>query len=374
MSRHLFTPGPVPLPDRVRSASGAPMIGHRMADFSVLLSKVENRLRDLLDVDGPVIAMAGSGTLAMESLIATLLRPGDPVISCSCGAFGLRFREIAANRGLEVIPLDFPEGEAVSPSRVAGAVASYPDAKAVLLTHNETSTGVTNPVEEITRDLPPDGPLLLVDAVSAVGAMPCLPGRWNVDGLAFCSQKGLLSPPGLGFAWLSERAWDAASDRGPVDGYFCDLNRYRAFMEKEQPQTPFTPPVSLLRAVDASLGMIAEKGHRKWFDDRRRFARCLAAGVETMGMDLLVKDERFRSPGVTAVSANDGKAVQIKQALASLGVECAAKGGVLRFGHFGDLGWPEIWLLLGSLWAACRECGMEPAQPDMENVSKVWKG
>ncbi|MEA3508737.1 MAG: aminotransferase class V-fold PLP-dependent enzyme, partial [Synergistota bacterium] len=342
MSRHLFTPGPVPLPDRVRSASGAPMIGHRMADFSVLLSKVENRLRDLLDVEGPVIAMAGSGTLAMESLAATLLRPGDSVISCSCGAFGLRFREIAATRGLNVIPLDFPEGETVSPSRVAEAVALHPGASALLLTHNETSTGVANPVEVITRELPADAPLVLVDAVSAVGAMPCLPGKWNVDGLAFCSQKGLLSPPGLGFAWLSERAWDAASDRGPVDGYFCDLKRYRAFLEKEQPQTPFTPPVSLLRAVDASLGMIAERGHRKWFDDRRRFARCLAVGVETMGMDLLVKDERFRSPGVTAVSARDGKAVQVKQALGSLGVECAARGDVVRFGHFGDMGWPEL--------------------------------
>lgn len=356
-TKYLLTPGPVELPAEVLRAGSKPLIGHRSPAFSELLMKVEGKLCSLLRSEGPVIILPSSGTGALESLALNLLGPGTKFLSLSCGVFGDRFREIAQKTGSEGVACDFEFGEPVTPAAAAEVLRSQPEVDAVLLTQNETSTGVLNPIKEISEAMPADNrPLILVDGVSSVGAMPCFPEEWGVDGIATASQKGLLTPPGLGFVWLSKRAWKIAENKN-CSSYTYDLKLHRKFLERSAPSNPFTPPVSLYYALDAALDLILDKGPDNWFEERMRYARALAAGLEALGFKLLVKDARYRSPGVTAFFSDSDDCESIRNNLRIMGVEAAGgqgkrKGKLIRVAHYGDFGWPELCLTLGSLYGA----------------------
>ncbi|MDR1019996.1 MAG: alanine--glyoxylate aminotransferase family protein [Synergistaceae bacterium] len=354
MNKYLMTPGPVPVSTEVSLKEARPLIGHRGSEFSELFSNIEAKLSRLLESGGKTVIFPASGTGALECLAANFTGPDTKVISVSCGVFGDRFREITALTGAEIINVDVTPGEGVSPSVAARAVEENPDAGVLLLTQNETSTGVFNHIDEIISALPEKNrPLVLVDGVSSVGAMPCFPERWGIDALATASQKGLLTPPGLALVWLSERAWKTAETR-KCGSYYFDLMRQKKVLYKDAPENPYTPPVTLYYALDAALDGILEDG---WFDLRRRAARALATGIESLGFDLLVRDEYYRSPGVTAFSLKSGDTPAISKALKSIGVEPAGgqgqfKGKLIRMSHYHDVRWPEISLALGSLYAA----------------------
>jgi aspartate aminotransferase-like enzyme len=266
----------------------------------------------------------------------------------------------------------------------ASSVAAHPDASVLLLTQNETSTGVFNHVDEIVSALPKgERPLVLVDGVSSVGAMPCYPQEWGIDGLAAASQKGLLTPPGLAFVWLSERAWDRVSRRKSASYYF-DLLQQKKYLDKDAPETPYTPPVSLFTALDAALDEILSDG---WFDLRARAARSLAAGIEALGFELLVEDRGFRSPGVTAffypskeASSKEAPSKEtsvVVKSLEAMGVDVAEgqgkfKGNLIRMSHYHDVRWPEISLALGSLYAALGDV-RERAGDFMARALEKWE-
>ena len=375
MGKFLCTPGPVPVPDMVAAAAARPLMSHREPDFGSLLGRLQNRLRDLLHVDGPVLLLPGSGTGALEGMLGGMLRPGMKVLSVSCGAFGDRFRDIALRMGGDVVSVDVPWGSSVSPERVREALQENGDVRLVLLTHNETSTGVTNPIWRIVRAMPEPRPLVLVDAVSSLGCMPCSPETWGVDGLASSSQKGLLTPPGVALVWLSPKAWKALEET-PSRSVFFDLRAHRTFLDKVEPQNPYTPPVTLFYALDAALAFLGEYGHARWFAARRRFARTFAEGVRALGCTLLVAEEARRSWGVTALRV-PGMSKRLQKTLRDLGVEVAEGQGrlkedLIRFAHYGDLGWPEIALYLGSLYAALRECGADPKTGALEAAYAAW--
>ena len=209
-TKYLLTPGPVELPAEVLRAGARPLIGHRCPAFSQLFTGIENKLRELLKSEGPVIILPSSGTGALECMAVNFLEKGDKFISISCGVFGNRFREIALRTGAEGINIDVQFGDAVTPAIAAEAVKNNPGCKVLMITQNETSTGVVNPIKEIIAAIPEkDRPLILVDGVSSVGAMECFPQEWGIDAIGTASQKGLLTPPGLGLVWLSEKAWNA---------------------------------------------------------------------------------------------------------------------------------------------------------------------
>ena len=354
MNKYLLTPGPVPVSCETQLAEARPLIGHRSKEFSELFSGIEKKLSKLMKTDSKTVILPASGTGALEALAANFVGPGVRVISISCGVFGDRFREIATLSGADMINVDVPPGEGVKPHVAAAAVASNPDASVLMLTQNETSTGVFNRIDEIIAAIPQDiRPLILVDGVSSVGAMPCFPQKWGIDGLATASQKGLLTPPGLAFVWLSERGWNAVSKR-KCPSYYFDLMRQKKDLHRDAPENPYTPPVSLYYALDNALGEITSEG---WFGLRERAARSLAAGIEALGFELLVKDERFRSPGVTSFFHPSGETNSILKSLKSIGVEAAGgqgkfKGNLIRMSHYHDVRWPEISLALGSLYAA----------------------
>jgi len=373
--QHLFTPGPVDIPHEIRMAGAAPMVSHRSESWFGLLEEVGEHLERLLEVSGPVILIPGSGTGALEALAVNLLSPGDRVISFSCGVFGERFREIASRIGAEIIAVDIPRGRGFTGEDIRAALAKYPGAKAVLFTHNETSTGIVNPLEEMASAVPEGGPLVLVDAVSSLGAMPCLPSKWGIDGVASCSQKGLLAPPGISPVWLSERAWETAKLRS-CPSYYFDLAMHRKYLENKRPQNPYTPPVSLYYGLAASLQMLEEYGWEKRFADIARVARTFETACEAMGFELYVTDERFRSPALTSVVMPSGKGEIIKKALNDLGVT-AAEGQekepfTLRFAHYSPGGWPEANLLAGSLFGAARKCGLDVSPGFIEEAWKIW--
>ncbi|MDR1886226.1 MAG: alanine--glyoxylate aminotransferase family protein, partial [Synergistaceae bacterium] len=327
MSGYLLTPGPVPTSREVSLAEARELIGHRGAAFSEIFLRIEAKLSKLLRSGGPVAILPSSGTGALESLAANLAGPDTRAISVSCGVFGDRFREITALGGTKMINVDIEPGGWASPEIVSGAVAANPDADVLLLTQNETSTGVMNPIREIIAALPRDKrPLVLVDGVSSVGAMPCYPEEWGIDGLAAASQKGLLTPPGLGFVWLSERGWEAASAR-KCPSYYFDLPRQRKYLDRDAPENPYTPPVSLYYALDAALDTVTSDG---WFEARRRASEALAAGAESLGFQPLVSDKKFRSPGVTALTLPGGDIPSVIKRLRAMGLDPAGGQGTLK--------------------------------------------
>ncbi|MFA7620249.1 MAG: alanine--glyoxylate aminotransferase family protein [Aminobacteriaceae bacterium] len=375
MHTHLFTPGPVEVSHEVRSAGAVPLVGHRSEAYYSLLGEVVSLLKGLMHASQPVITLPSSGTGALEALAVNLLDPGDVVVSISCGAFGERFREIAARRGADVIPVDIPRGRAATPDDVRRSLDENPCAAAILLTHNETSTGVLTDIRACTTALPEGGPLVLVDAVSSLGAVPCYPEEWRVDGLASCSQKGLMAPPGIGVIALSERGWRRADSR-PSPSYYFDLPMHRRFLEKPRPQNPYTPPVSLLFSLAEALRCLEKDGFERRFAAVERTACTFEAACEAMGMPLFVKDQGMRSPAVTAIAVPGGRAGEMKRALAELGVDAAEGQGkepVLRVAHYTPGGWPKLCLIAGSLYAAGRACGMELAPDYIEAAWNCWR-
>ena len=375
VKNYLMTPGPVPVSAGTSLAEARPLIGHRGREFSALFSRVEEKLSRLLRSDGRTVIFPASGTGAPESLAANFTGPDVKVISVSCGVFGDRFREITALTGAKIIGIDVAPGDGVTPEAVASTVRANPDASVLLLTQNETSTGVMNHIGEITEALPKENrPIVLVDGVSSVGAMPCFPEEWGVDGLATASQKGLLTPPGLGLVWLSPRGWEAVAKRRRPSYYF-DLIRQKKELDKDAPENPYTPPVSLYFALDAALDEILADG---WFELRARAARSLAAGIEALGFTLLVREEKFRSPGVTAFSHPSGATQDIAKALKAMGIEPAGgqgalKGKIIRMSHYHDVRWPEISLALGGLYAALG-ASRAAAGDFMRRALDAWEG
>lgn len=356
-AKYLLTPGPVQLPDEVRAAAAGELISHRCPAFSELMTRIQAQLQTLLRTDGPVVILPSSGTGALETLAVNFLDGDSRFASVSCGAFGDRWREIALRTGAKGAFLDIAPGEGTSPEAAAEFTAGLEGCDALLLTHNETSSAVVNPIREIIEAIPPDRrPLIFIDGVSSVGAMACYPEEWGADGVAAASQKGLMTPPGLGFVWLSRRAWEYLEKRS-CPSYYFDLKLHKKELEGKMSGNPYTPPVSLYYALERALGMILENGAPRWFADRKRYAAALAAGLEAMGFELYVRDEKYRSPGVTAIKLPNGDTEQIRKNLRGMGIETAAgqgamKNQLIRLAHYNDCGWPELAMILGSLYAA----------------------
>lgn len=360
MRKYLLTPGPVEVPQPVLAAEAGQMESHRCAAFSSLFMGISEKLGRLLESAQPVVILPSSGTGALECAAVNFLGAGDKFISLSCGAFGKRFREIALRTGAHGVFGDFEEGSAPSPEDAAALLRAYPDAKALLVTHNETSTGVTVPVREIIAALPKENrPLILADGVSSVGAMECFPEEWGIDVLCIASQKGLMTPPGLGFVWLSKRAL-AELERRECPSYYFDLKLHLKYMKEDSYENPYTPPVSLYYALDAALDVILKDGARKWFSKRRRWADSFASGLSSMGYELLVQKPSLRSAGVTAFRAPDGKSEAVRKILSSMGLTTAGdqgalKGKIIRAAHYSDWGDVELTEILGAFDEALKE-------------------
>jgi aspartate aminotransferase-like enzyme len=354
---NLRIPGPTPLLPEAQKALSQDIIGHRDAEFEALLGEVTQQLRHFFQTTSDVLVLTASGTGGLEAAVVNVLSPGDPVLAVSVGAFGERFAAIARAFGARVEQLDFPWGQAMHVDVVEQALRNNPDVRLLLTTHNETSTGVLNDLEalaDVLRALGAKRPLWLVDAVSSLGAVDLPMDEWGCDLVISASQKAWMAPPGLAFVGVSARAWDASS-RARCPRFYWDLASARAFAAKGQ--TPFTPAVSTLYGLRASLARMVEEGLPAIVARHRCLGEQLRDGLKAMGLHLFA-DEAHASPTVTAVYMPEGvSAVEVKRDLME-GHDIAVAAGmgrfrdkVLRIAHMGYCSSADIESVLGALQA-----------------------
>jgi aspartate aminotransferase-like enzyme len=329
------------LPPQVRQALTRDVIDHRSAEFEALLREATSRLKQFYQTTGDVLVLTASGTGGLEAALVNVLSPGDRVLAVSVGAFGERFAAIARAFGAEVIPLDFPWGQPLDPAAVARALREHPDVRLLLTTHNETSTGVLNPLEgvaEALRGLGSARPLWLVDAVSSLGAVDLPVQRWGCDVVISASQKAWMAPPGLAFVGMSARAWEWAA-RARCPRYYWDLRKAREHAQKGQ--TPFTPAVTALYGLREALRSMSAEGLPALVQRHADLSTRLRRGLRALGLELLAADA-CASPTVTAVRAPVGSlASDLKRRLqaehdivVSVGMG-QLKEQVLRIAHMG---------------------------------------
>ena len=337
------------------------MVNHRGREFAALIERVTKRLRQFYLTSGDVLILSASGTGGMEAAVVNTLSPGDKVLAVSIGAFGDRFAAIAETYGAQVRPLAYEWGEAADPEEIRGALAADPDMVAVLVTHNETSTGVTNPLEEIAKVVREADRLLLVDAVSSLGAIPMEMDGWGLDVVVTGSQKGWMVPPGLAFLSLSERAWKA-NESARMPRFYLDAARHRDFLHKGQ--TPWTPSMSLFFGLDVALERMAAEGLEGIHARHANIGRMVREGVKALGLELLVSDERYASNTVTAIRCPEGVEVKALRTMLEdkydvivAGGQARLSGKIFRIGHLGLVSEDDIHHALDGLAEALPRVG-----------------
>ena len=347
MHQNLRVPGPTPLPDIVREAQSRPMINHRGRHFAELLRDITSRLGRLVGSSGEILVLTGSGTGALEAAVVNSLSPGDRVLSVSVGSFGDRFAAIAEAFGADVTRLNFPWGQAADPAAVAEALASADlPYRAVLLTHNETSTGVANDIRALAAVVraAPNEPLVIVDGISGLGAMPFHADEWGIDLVVTGSQKAWMASPGIAIAVLGERAV-AASETAAMPRFYWDFRQARRWAADGQ--TPWTPAVSVLYGLREGLMRLDEEGPERTWARHAAVARATQAGLEALGLQLLAAPAH-RSNTVTAAWLPEGaewkplSAELEERGLVLAGGQGALKGRILRVGHMGDVTLEDI--------------------------------
>jgi len=331
---------------------GWQMINHRGAEFGKILRSVTEKLKQAFQTKGDILILTGSGTGGLEAAIVNTLSPGDKVLSLSNGFFGERFAEIAEQFGAEVIHLNFEWGKAVDPDAVEKALKTYSDIKAVLVTHNETSTGVTNNVKEISAIVKKFDKLILVDAISSLGCINLPTDDWKCDIVVTASQKGWMVPPGLAMISVSEKAWQAHA-QAKMPRYYWDFTKAKDFLQKGQ--TPWTPAISVFYALDVTLDLMLSEGLDNIFARHTRVARMTRNGVKSLGLSLF-PDEKCASNTVTAVNADDKidvrklvKILQEEHKVIIAGGQEKLSDKIFRIGHLGLVYEDDIKLVLDAL-------------------------
>ena len=360
----LLLPGPVFIPHRVLQAMSRQMVNRRGADFQNLLVEVIENLKGVFQTKGDVLLFPGSGTGGLEIAVANALSPGDHVLCLTAGVFSERFATIAERMGMRVRKLGFPLHEGIDPGRVAEVLQADKEKniKAVLVTHNETATGVVNDIETIGKIAQEHGALLFVDAVSSLGGIDLRTDEWHLDIVAGVAHKGLFSAPGLAMVSVSKKAWRAI-DRSTTPRYFFDLRRAKEFYEKKL--TPYTYPTSTLYALREALRMGKEEGLENVLARHEVITKALRAGIRAIGLELFVSDERA-SKTVTAVKVPPGVDSVAMRKTMSEKYHVYIAGGLgeldkstFRIGHLGYIGRGEILNGISALELALREQGYE---------------
>ncbi len=357
---NLRIPGPTPLPDEILKAMSRQMINHRGAEFRQILQDVTDNLKQLFQTRGDVFLLTGSGTGGLEAAIVNTLSPGDKVLSVAIGVFGERFARIAEKFGAEVIPLNFEWGKAADADAVRKALNAEPGIKAVLVTHNETSTGVTNDLASISSVVKEFDKLLLVDAISSVGSIDMPVDDWHLDVAVTGSQKGWMAPPGLAMVSMSHEAWQAHST-AKMPRFYWDFAQARSYLEKGE--TPWTPAISTVFALSVSLEMMVKEGLPNIIARHARVGKAARDGVKSLGLSLFA-DESYASNTVTAVAASNGldtkkmlRIMREEHQIVLGGGQQKLDGKIFRIGHLGWVTEDDITAVISTLKVVLPQAG-----------------
>lgn len=362
--RYLMTPGPTPVPPQVAAALSLPMVHHRAPEFRELLRGLLANLREVFRTAADVQLYAGSGTACMDGAVANLCSPGERVLVVSAGNFGERWQAIARAYDCDLQTLDYEWGEVPSGEDVARKLEELGGAHAVFFTHSETSTGVVTDAEDIAARIRPSGALVVVDAISSLGAVPLETSAWGIDVVVSGSQKALMCPPGLGLVAVSERAL-AAAERSTSPRFFLDWKRTLESLRDDPPATPFTPAIPVIRGLAVAVELLLTEGLEAAFDRHVKLGRAARAGVKAMGLELFSPDDDSAAV-VTAIRMPDGidAAAVIRTLSERFGITMeggrkALRGKIVRIGHIGYVDVFDVTTSLAALELALAEQGAD---------------
>ena len=356
----LFTPGPTPIPPEALLAMAQPIDYHRSEDTVALIKDVLEKLKHVFQTENDVLFLTSSGTGGMEGAVANLLSRGDKVIVIRSGKFGERWGEICTAFGVEIITIDVTYGDSVDPQMVETLLTEHPDVKAVYATLCETSTGVLHDIEALARLTRVRPTLLIVDAVSGLGADDLQMDNWGVDVVVSCAQKGLMTPPGLSVVALNQRAWDAV-ERSDLPKYYFDFRK--AYTTGLEGSVPYTPAVTLLTALQCALNRICGEGIRRTIARHSCLAEATRSAVKALGLSLFAASPANTVTAIRLPADIDGKAfinlMLDKYGITYAGGQSQLSGKIARIAHLGWMNENDVIVAISAFERGLVEIGYD---------------
>ena len=338
--QNLRTPGPTPIPNDIVEAMSEPMINHRGPEFLDLITESTRLLKQVFMTQNDVFVLTSSGTGSLEAALVNTLSPGDKVLGVSAGAFGDRFCDIADAYYADLKRIEVEWGEPIDPDIIRRELREDPGIKAVMITHNETSTGVTHDLESIADIAKNEfGKLILVDAVSSLGCIPLPVDGWNCDMVGTASQKGFMIPPGLAFISVSDDAWEA-NRTSTMPRFYFDVAEAKKYLESGQ--TPWTPNLSAIYGLRLALDKMMDEGVENIFARHHDIAQYTRDAVEDLGLELFCTDPARASDTVTAIRMPENidgsrlmNIMRTEEDVVLAGGQGKLVGHIFRIGHLG---------------------------------------
>lgn len=350
----LMIPGPTRVAPRVLKAMSENIVNHRSAIFGEILTETTEMMSEVFQTENQSYILTGSGTAAMEAALGNIVEKDDKILNIVGGKFGQRFMQIAETHGGNPIELEVEWGHGVDPKDVKYILEEEDDIKAVTIVHNETSTGVTNPIDDVGTVVKDFDALYVVDTVSSLGGDDVFVDGYDIDICVTGSQKCLAAPPGLAAITLSEDAWKVV-DNTPTNTYYTDLKKYRKSGSAKPPETPYTPSVSLMYAMREALNAVMEEGLETRVNRHRLAALATRNGIKALGLELFAQPE-VSSNTVTAIQMPEGVTdkelrgtMRNKYRIELAGGQDHLKGNVFRIGHMGNVTEREILATISAL-------------------------
>lgn len=360
--KYIMAPGPTPIPAEVLAEAGMPIMHHRTPQFQAIFKAANDGLQMFFRTQRPVMTFACVGTGVMESAVANLTSPGEKVLVASSGHFGNRWKDICGVFGVQADLYEAEWGQAIDPEEVKKRLKASPDIKLVFTTLNETSTGVVNDIQTLTKVVHEAGALIVVDAISGLGAVPCETDAWGIDLILSGSQKGFMIPPGLGFVCAQPSAVERTKTAKNPRYYFSYEKSLKKLTEEKMPDTPFTPAISLIIQVRKALEIIKEEGMEKVWQRHAGLAKATRAGVEALGLKLFAP--KAPSAALTSVLAPDGidsglinKTFRDTYGISIAGGQAKVKGKIFRIGHLGYVDGSDVVLGIATLEMVLHKLG-----------------
>ena len=359
----LMLPGPTTVHPRVLNAMSQAVVNHRSAKYGEILTETSELMADVFQTKNQAYLLTGSGTAAMEAAVSNVLNPGEKVLNVVGGKFGERFMKIAKAHGIDAKELAVEWGTAVTPEAVKEALDADEDIEAVTVVHNETSTGVAAPIEAIGKVMKDYDALYIVDTVSSLGGDEVKVDDFGIDVCVTGSQKCLAAPPGMAAITLSDDAWSKVENVTP-NGFYLDMKAYKKSGDKNPPETPYTPSVSLTYAMNEALKMIKEEGLDNRVARHHKAAQASVDAAKALGLELFA-DPEVSSATVTAVKMPEGitdsefrGTTRDKYGVELAGGQDHLKGNIFRIGHMGNISYKELLQTFGAIGMTLKEFGI----------------
>ena len=360
MKSRLFTPGPTPVPESIMLTMARPIIHHRHPEFTEILARVSKNLQYLFQTESDVLTLTSSGTGAMEAAVCNLHSPGERALFVNGGKFGERWGELLRTYGIDPVEMKVEWGDSVDPALIAIALKDHPGIKAVYLTHSETSTGVATDIKAIAEIVRKSSDaVIVVDGITAVGAMELRMDDWGLDVVVTGSQKGLMIPPGLAFIAVGQRAWKVMSQSKAPRYYFDLLHAQKSIQSND---TPWTPAISLVIGVDEALEMIRKQGIEEVWARHLLLSRAIRAGAAAIGLRILAKNPSVALTALWIPESVDAKKfnkiLKNTYGITVAGGQGHLSGKIFRISHLGYYDELDMVAMISALEMTLAECGL----------------